>query len=99
VRAIVAAKAGGLGLFHLKPRRLAELGIAELEGDESKHYAVLCLSTTEYAKAIRQGALAMPAGCTLAETLWILHKAGVGGLRGEVFGDTAATCRRVRDLF
>lgn len=107
------SKAGALGAFGMKPRRLVELGLAE-EGvplrfappmtrerflsDASVQCATFGASMKDYAKRIRSGEIAV-GGRGLATALVILHRGGRGALSGKMFTDTQALVERAGGMF
>ncbi len=98
--AVDALDSKGFGCFDLRPRRLAELGLANPTTFE-ECYKAFAKSVATYADDIRDGRLTAPDGVSRAGALAILQRGGRGALAAypELFSDTREVYGRAKECF
>ena len=98
--AVDADDAKGFGCFDIRPRRLAELGLAKPNTFE-ECYEVFVKSVVAYLDDIQAGRLTVPEGVSRAGTLAILQRGGRGALTAypDMFSDTHEVYERAKWCF
>lgn len=98
--AVDAPGSKGFGCFDIRPRRLAELGLAPPTTFE-EGFVVFVKSVTSYVDDIRGGRLNTPDGVSLAGALAILQRGGRGALAAypEMFTDTRKVYECAKECF
>lgn len=98
--AVDADGSKGFGCFDLRPRRLAELGLAAPTTFE-EGYAAFAKSVASYLDDIRAGRLVVPVGVSDAGALAILQRGGRGALAAypDMFSATREVYERAMECF
>ena len=98
--AVDALDSKGFGCFDMRPRRLAELGLAAPTTFE-EGYAAFAKSAAAYSDDIRDGRLVVPEGVSRAGALAILQRGGRGALAAypDMFSATREVYDRAKECF
>lgn len=98
--AVDAEGAKGFGCFDLRPRRLAEIGVATPTTFE-ECYTAFEKSVVTYVDDVRAGRLAVPEGVSEAGAIAILQRGGRGALAAypDMFPATREVYERAKECF
>lgn len=98
--AVDADDSKGHGCFDVRPRRLAEIGLATPTTFE-ECYTAFAKSAAAYLDDVEAGRLTVPDGVSRAGAIAILQRGGRGALAAypDMFSDTREVYDRARECF